>query len=192
MRFSHSTLLTLTTVITTSFLYQAQTAPISLDVASSPSEKNSAVAFEKLSGSALEGRSIQHIEKRCGHATKHVVAARKKSSSRKRTTKKKSTHKKKSTKKSKKKSKKKSTKKSKKKSSKKTTKKKTTKKTTKKKTSTKKKTTKKSGGGSGGSFTGDGTFYNPGLGSCGIDNNESQLIAALVSYLLYPMCTQSS
>ncbi|OAD00420.1 hypothetical protein MUCCIDRAFT_148187, partial [Mucor lusitanicus CBS 277.49] len=28
-------------------------------------------------------------------------------------------------------------------------------------------------------FTGDGTFYNPGLGSCGQDNSSDDLIAAL-------------
>ncbi|KAJ2799205.1 hypothetical protein H4S07_005501, partial [Coemansia furcata] len=36
-----------------------------------------------------------------------------------------------------------------------------------------------SGNTSGGSFTGDGTFFSPGLGSCGITNTDSDLIAAI-------------
>ncbi|KAG1352313.1 hypothetical protein G6F62_002720 [Rhizopus arrhizus] len=60
---------------------------------------------------------------------------------------------------------------------KKTTKRKTVKKTTKK--STKKKTTKKSSGSSGKKYSGDGTFYSPGLGSCGITNSDSDMVAAL-------------
>lgn len=63
---------------------------------------------------------------------------------------------------------------------KKTTKKKTVKKTTKK--STKKKTTKKSSGSSGKKYSGDGTFYSPGLGSCGITNSDSEMVAALVRF----------
>ncbi|CAO3662932.1 unnamed protein product [Rhizopus stolonifer] len=65
------------------------------------------------------------------------------------------------------------------KKSKKSKKSKTTKKSTKK--STKKTTTKKSSSSSSGSyeFSGDGTYYTPGLGSCGIDNSESEMVAAL-------------
>ncbi|KAJ2486111.1 hypothetical protein IWW37_005720 [Coemansia sp. RSA 2050] len=33
--------------------------------------------------------------------------------------------------------------------------------------------------GGGGSFTGDGTFFSPGLGSCGLTNSDSDLIAAI-------------
>jgi len=61
--------------------------------------------------------------------------------------------------------------------------KKSSKKSTKKTTTKPKTTTKKSGGGSSGSggaqFTGDGTYYNTGLGSCGHTNTDTQLIAAL-------------
>ncbi|CAM0138800.1 hypothetical protein VKS41_005988 [Umbelopsis sp. WA50703] len=67
-----------------------------------------------------------------------------------------------------------------KKSTKKSTKK-TTKKTTAKKTTTKKTTTTKSSGGSSSSqsFSGDGTWFNPGLGSCGVTNSDDDMIAAL-------------
>ncbi|KAJ2024791.1 hypothetical protein GGI06_000850 [Coemansia sp. S85] len=34
-------------------------------------------------------------------------------------------------------------------------------------------------GGGGDSFTGDGTFFSPGLGSCGLTNSDSDLIAAI-------------
>lgn len=40
------------------------------------------------------------------------------------------------------------------------------------------------GGGSGKTYSGQGTYYGTGLGSCGITNNDNQLIAA-VSHLLY-------
>ncbi|KAH8555697.1 RlpA-like double-psi beta-barrel-protein domain-containing protein-containing protein [Umbelopsis sp. PMI_123] len=36
-----------------------------------------------------------------------------------------------------------------------------------------------SGSGSGSGFTGDGTYYTVGLGSCGQTNSDSQLVAAL-------------
>lgn len=45
-------------------------------------------------------------------------------------------------------------------------------------------TTSGSGGGGGGdSFKGEGTFYAPGLGSCGIDSTEAEFVAALSKVL---------
>lgn len=67
-----------------------------------------------------------------------------------------------------------------KKSTKKSTKK-TTKKVTSKKATTKKTSTQKSSGSSSSSqsFAGDGTWFNPGLGSCGVTNDDNDMIAAL-------------
>ncbi|KAG0165753.1 hypothetical protein DFQ28_008333 [Apophysomyces sp. BC1034] len=61
-------------------------------------------------------------------------------------------------------------------------KKKPSKKPTKKKQPAKKQPAKKkpsSSGGGGTKFTGDGTFFNPGMGSCGGNNGNSDMIAAL-------------
>ncbi|KAJ2956943.1 hypothetical protein NQZ79_g7294 [Umbelopsis isabellina] len=59
--------------------------------------------------------------------------------------------------------------------------KKTTKKASTKKTTTKKTSTQKSSGSSSSSqsFSGDGTYFNPGLGSCGVTNDDEDMIAAL-------------
>lgn len=185
MRLTPSSLLTLTSIVTSSIVYTVNSAPVS------PSDLALPETINGLTNVASEANSKPiwaKIEKRCHRASS------KKHTSKKRTAKRHSSkkHNKKHTKKhSKKHTKKHSSKKhttSKKKTNKKhtTNKKKTTKKhTTKKHTTTKKKTTTKKASGSSSSsgtkYSGDGTYYSPSLGSCGMQNNESELVAALVS-----------
>ncbi|ORE05822.1 hypothetical protein BCV72DRAFT_275718 [Rhizopus microsporus var. microsporus] len=160
MRFTHSSLFTLTSIVTSSIVYQVSSAPVSPSDLASP--ESPSVALNTLSGMALAGQGdsnrpiwAKNIEKRSKHHKKHSKTHKK--------------HHKKTTKKSKKSSSHK----------KKTTKRKTSKKTTKKHKTTK--TTKKGGSGSKGgqSFSGDGTYYTPSLGSCGLTNSEKDLVAAL-------------
>lgn len=161
MRFTHSSLFTLTSIVTSSIVYQVSSAPVSPSDLASP--ESPSVALNTLSGMALAGQGdsnrpiwAKNIEKRSKHHKKHSKTHKK--------------HHKKTTKKSKKSS---------------SHKKKTTKRKTSKKTTKKHKTTKKSGSGSKGgqSFSGDGTYYTPSLGSCGMHNTEKELVAALVIIL---------
>lgn len=161
MRFTHSSLFTLTSIVTSSIVYQVSSAPVSPSDLASP--ESPSVALNTLSGMALAGQGdsnrpiwAKNIEKRSKHHKKHSKTHKK--------------HHKKTTKKSKKSS---------------SHKKKTTKRKTSKKTTKKHKTTKKSGSGSKGgqSFSGDGTYYTPSLGSCGLTNSEKDLVAALVIIL---------
>ncbi|KAK6363285.1 hypothetical protein TWF730_000725 [Orbilia blumenaviensis] len=48
------------------------------------------------------------------------------------------------------------------------------------------------GGGTGQTYTGDATYYDPGLGSCGITNSASDLIAAIGHALFDSMATANS
>ncbi|KAK6509513.1 hypothetical protein TWF481_004253 [Arthrobotrys musiformis] len=48
------------------------------------------------------------------------------------------------------------------------------------------------GGGSGQTYSGDATYYDPGLGSCGITNSASDLIAAIGHALFDSMATANS
>lgn len=165
MRFTHSSLFTLTSIVTSSIVYQVSSAPVSPSDLASP--ESPSVALNTLSGMALAGQGdsnrpiwAKNIEKRSKHHKKHSKTHKK--------------HHKKTTKKSKKSSSHK----------KKTTKRKTTKRKTSKKTTKKHKTTKSGSGSKGGqSFSGDGTYYTPSLGSCGLTNSEKDLVAALVIIL---------
>lgn len=161
MRFTHSSLFTLASIVTSSIVYQVSSAPVSPSDLASP--ESPSVALNTLSGMALAGQGdsnrpiwAKNIEKRSKHHKKHSKTHKK--------------HHKKTTKKSKKSS---------------SHKKKTTKRKTSKKTTKKHKTTKKGGSGSKGgqSFSGDGTYYTPSLSSCGQTNTEKDLVAALVIIL---------
>ncbi|KAG1055437.1 hypothetical protein G6F43_002603 [Rhizopus delemar] len=184
MRLTPSSLLTLTSIVTSSIVYTVNSAPVS------PSDLALPETINGLTNVASEANSKPiwaKIEKRCHRASSKKHTSKKHTAKRHSSKKHNKKHSKKHTKKhsSKKHSSKKHTT-SKKKTNKKhtTNKKKTTKKhTTKKHTTTKKKTTTKKASGSSSSsgtkYSGDGTYYTPSLGSCGMQNNENELVAAL-------------
>jgi membrane-bound lytic murein transglycosylase len=154
MRFSHSSLFGLTTLIATSFLHGANSAPSFHNTASLSRDSlpltNDVNSFTKMSlaGRDMNNDILHHeLNKRDKKTKKH----KKKSKN----------HKKKKTKKSKAKS------------------------SAKKSTTSKASSSSKSSSGSGSyEFSGDGTYYNTGLGSCGITSKDTDLIAALVSLTL--------